>query len=99
MVRTVLSKVAPTIFGSTRDQTSRRAPHGLSGSGPGPLEWISGGKNDARLGHIGAESKIMEDKGRKRKDEDDSESERYLTKSGGHFIVGKSVDVESQKSL
>jgi hypothetical protein len=37
MVRTVLVEVVATIFGSTKDQTSRRTPHRLSGSGPGPL--------------------------------------------------------------
>jgi hypothetical protein len=55
MVRIVLVEVAPTIFSSTKDQTSRRTPHGLSGSGPGPFELISGGKNE---GHIGQRARL-----------------------------------------
>jgi hypothetical protein len=41
----------------------------------------------------------MGGKGRRRKEDDDSDSKRYLTRSGGYIMVGRSVDVESQNSL
>jgi hypothetical protein len=37
--------------------------------------------------------------GKERRRKEDDITERYLTRSGGHIMVGRSVDVESQKSL
>jgi hypothetical protein len=100
MVRTFLAAVAPTIFGSTKDRTSRATSGlpGQSGSRPDHFELIKDdrfgcGKNDIRLGRIGTENNILG--GRSGVTNNDSDSERYLTKGDNHITVGRSVDVES----
>jgi hypothetical protein len=82
MVRTFLAAVAPTVFGSTKDQTTRKST--LPGqSGPDPFEF--------RAAQCGYRTENIILGGR----EDDNESERYLTQGNNHIIVGRSVDIES----
>lgn len=95
MVRTCLASYAPKVFGSTADQTSRKTLHtGQSGSRNDPFDLIRdgfGNSRDIKLGQIGTESRIHAGK----RKENDSDSERYLTKGDNHIHVGRSVDVES----
>ncbi|KAI9056109.1 hypothetical protein LZ554_001037 [Drepanopeziza brunnea f. sp. 'monogermtubi'] len=108
MVRTYLVAVAPKIFGSTADHTTRmRIPsiggsnvRVLGGSGrPGAFERIDDDRfgdgdleRNVKMGKIGTESRIQGGRGL---GTEDSESEVHLTKGDDRIMVGKSVHVES----
>jgi hypothetical protein len=98
MVRTFLAAFAPSIFGSTKDASSRTPLSGKNGSRSAPFELIDAQRRgDVELGRMGSVARVENrteiwttaSKGIG----EDTDSEKGLTKNG--IMVGRSVDVES----